>query len=372
METPNSTSMVGRLRQVGKRVVWLAWYNFQLLCIVYPFEAYWRVCALCEPTTWVFRRRVLERLNGGACHGGGRYAVLAMFPDGRISPYLLTAIESLNRLGVNIIAVSNAELTEEARDELLGLCRHLVVRRNVGRDFGAYKDGIRVVRELCDDVDRLILLNDSVIYLSDGLDALLRQFLGPEPYIGLTEVHDRHHHVQSFLMSFGAPVVNSRHFQGYWRRYIPVGTRRWSIHKGEVGLTEAMLGAGFQPKLVASLERLEAALVNDSDIKRAVELLPDRFFLEALDPNEVISHVLSVFTEKNQIHVGAFLLTRHAISPLFKRDIVSRGVYSAKRLETVSGVLGVDLQEMLQQQEIRPLPQHALWVERVLFRFGSV
>lgn len=357
---------------VARRALWLAWYNLQLIFIVYPMEGFWRVKALLDPRTWSSRRRIRGRLDGRLHHPGGSYAVLAMFREGQLSPYTLSAIDSLNRLKVNVVIVSNTVLTETVEELLRSRCRCLVVRDNIGRDFGAYKDGIRIVRGMDGHLKRLVLLNDSVIYLPDGLDEMFRKFMADEDYIGLTEVHDRHHHVQSFLMSFGASVLRDPRFLNYWRRYIPIGTRRWSIHMGEVGLTKAMMDAGYRPKLVASLGRLKVALERADVVSNIPALLPDRFVSTARQSTNLVSYVLSVFAEKNQIHVGAFLLTRYAISPLFKRDIVARGVYSEERLESISGILGVDLPELLRRQEIHPRRRHTSWINRMLFRFGSI
>jgi hypothetical protein len=357
---------------VARRVVWLAWYNLQLILVVYPIEALWRLSALCDHRTWSLQRRVKTLLEGDLKYAGGRFAVLAMFSEGRLSPYTLSAIDTLNRLRVNVVIVSNTALTESMREQLRSRCRCLVVRDNVGRDFGAYKDGIQIARSLERSLERLILLNDSVIYLPHEIDGLFTKFLGDEEYIGLTEVHDRHHHVQSFLMSFGPSVLRDPRFCVYWRRYIPIGTRRWSIHKGEVGLTRAMLAAGYRPSLVASLGRLKAALESDRENGDTLALLPDRFVPAGRASADPVAYILSLFREKNQIHVGAFLLTRYAISPLFKRDIVSRGVYSRERLESISGILGIDFPELLRRQEIHPPRRHLSWIDRILFRFGSI
>ncbi|WP_417768499.1 rhamnan synthesis F family protein [Stappia sp.] len=368
----NQPAFVGTIAYVARRALWLAWYNLQLIFIVYPAEGFWRVTALLNPRTWSYRRRVRAKLEGSVSHHGGTYAVFAMFREGELSPYTLSAIDSLNRLKVNIILVSNTVLTEAVQEKLRSRCRYVVIRDNIGRDFGAYKDGFSVLRETKEEIQRLVLLNDSVVYLLDGLDEMFRQFLGDNDYAGLTEVHDRHYHVQSFLMSFGASVLRDPRFLNYWRRYIPIGTRRWSIHKGEVGLTRMMLDCGFRPKLVASLERLKVALENDEKTDNIPALLPDRFAPAAYQSTNPVPYVLSVFGEKNQIHVGAFLLTRYAISPLFKRDIVARGVYSPERLKDISGILGLDLPMLLQQQEIHQRRRHTSWISRILFRFGSI
>ncbi len=256
------------------------WYYMKLFFIIYPIESYWRFNQRLDPRLYSVQRRINRTTDGRRVHEGGRFAVFVIYTKLGLQPFTRTAIDVLNKIGVNIVFVSNTKLSERMREELASNAFLVLERENLGRDFGAYKDGIHILRERVEDIDRLILMNDSVFYFPKGLEDVFSKLLGPEPFIGLTEVFEHHYHVQSFLVSFGRDVLEHKVFLQYWNNYKPISTRRWSIHKGEVGLTRAVVGkAGFQPTIIAHAGMLREYLRNGDfdDIKNYIDLLPVYF-----------------------------------------------------------------------------------------------
>ncbi|WP_428696426.1 rhamnan synthesis F family protein [Stappia sp.] len=253
------------------------WYMIKLLFIIYPIELYWRIKNRIDVRLYSFDRRLNRLTDGEIFYEGGRYAIFVVYTKLGLQPFTRTAIDALNKLGVNIVFVSNMKLSDTMREELAASGHLVVERENLGRDFGAYKDGIHLLRERDKNIERLILMNDSVFYFPEGLEDVFRKLVGPQPFIGFTEVFEHHYHVQSFLISFGREVIDHPQFLKYWREYRPISTRRWSIHKGEVGLTKMLVGkAGFQPTIIAHAamlrERLEG--VNFEELKASIDLLP--------------------------------------------------------------------------------------------------
>src|SRR5262249_20952941 len=127
------------------------------------------------------------------------------------------------------------------------------------------------------DIDRLMLVNDSLFFLERGLSKLIADLDGPQEFIGVTEVFEDHYHVQSFMLSLGPSVVRSTSFRKFWRRYRPISTRRWSIHKGEVRLTRRLTKAGFRPHVLFQAAQLIPYLRSRParEVLEAVRLLPN-------------------------------------------------------------------------------------------------
>src|SRR5215212_6819303 len=81
---------------------------------------------------------------------------------GIVHDYVHEQLRSLVAAGFRITFVSNApKFSQKSVAEIAVFCRRIVWRRNTGYDFGAYKDGIKAIGDL-DQVDRLLLMNDSV------------------------------------------------------------------------------------------------------------------------------------------------------------------------------------------------------------------
>src|SRR6476620_6609425 len=76
---------------------------------------------------------------------------------GIIHDYVHGQLQALVDAGFRVTFVSNAtKFSKESAAEVAPWCRQILWRRNVGYDFGAYKDGIMAVGDL-DQVDRLLL-----------------------------------------------------------------------------------------------------------------------------------------------------------------------------------------------------------------------
>ena len=100
-------------------------------------------------------------------------------------------------------------------------------------------------------IRKLILANDS-IYVLPGIEKTISDIQSSgEQYQGLTEVYEYHYHVGSHFLAFGESVLQSDWFRRFWRGYKPLSTRKHSIWKGEVGLTETLIQrAGFVPRIL--------------------------------------------------------------------------------------------------------------------------
>ena len=308
-----------------------------------------------DPRLYSEGKRVRRVYDGTSVKPGGKFLVFLLYAHERVPLFTQTFIDAVQRSTFNLVLVSNAELGDSLKAALLPACRLLIERANVGRDFGAYKDGISIVTKRFPEIARLVLGNDSVAFLPENLDALLRALDGPEDFIGVSEVYDHHYHVASFLLSFGPRVLRSEAFGRFWRNYLPIGTRRWAILKGEGPLTATLLKAGFRPHVLFRLSTLRQHLRSVGDVNDLKPLLPPGIFatisgsaerdLPALirhlsgrapPPRPVADAVIQAAMATNQLHGAGFLFKRFMGLPVVKRDICYRQIHP---LEQVAAVL---------------------------------
>ena len=278
---------------------------FDFILVIYPIEIAMRFWFCLDPRVYRTKWRIKTITEGSAPQKSNKYVLLVLFARFRIPVFTQTLIDAINRSDLNLVVISNTELSPALRDELLERSRLLIERVNLGRDFGAYKDGMEIVATRFANIDRLVLMNDSLFYFENGLDDMLQQLCGDEDLIGVTETFEYHYHIQSFILSFSNRLLQHERFKRYWRRYLPLSTRRWAIHKGEVGFTRRMMKSGVRPLILyhgpALMEHLRAKPARV--LLDAVRYLPtffrrnlskefDVFRLEQLEAsNETISAV---------------------------------------------------------------------------------
>lgn len=260
------------------RLTRMGW-NVELFTIIYPIEMVMRLWYHLDPRVYSERLRIRQVSAGRSRKKGDRFVLFVLYTRHTIPAFTRTVLDAIERSPLNLVISTNAKITPELRDELLGKCQLLVERADLGRDFGGYKDGIKILEQHFGTPERLILLNDSLFFFEKGLDAFLRELDGSEELIAMTEVFEHHYHLGSFAISFGPPVLKSKAFRRYWHRYRPITTRRWSIHRGEVGLTKMLMKGGFRPKVLYHGAQLIPYLNHQEarDFLEAVRLLPTSF-----------------------------------------------------------------------------------------------
>lgn len=346
-----------------------------------------------DPRLYFEALRVRSVIDGSNHKATKKFAIFLLYSSGPLPRFTLNLIESFKRSPFNLVIVSNKQLDESSSAHLLSRCSLLVERANVGRDFGGYKDGISVVLSRFPEVERLVIANDSVFFLEDGLDHIVAGLDGADAFIGVSEVHDHHYHIASFMMSFGRGVIQSPAFRRFWQRYLPISTRRWAIFKGEGDLTATLVEAGFRPHVLFQAEHLREHLTVRPPLEFSdlVELLPigvrnemsARFdkLAERLQRgpagirtmgNEIASIVIGAIMARNQMHAGGFLFHKYLGLPVIKRDIVYREICSLQEIPRILNTLDpIDLNEIMTDLRRREPASRLGPLRKVFYRHSA-
>jgi hypothetical protein len=250
--------------------------RLELYYMVYPIEGLMRLWYHLDPRIYAEPLRIRQVSEGRIVRKGNRHVLFTFYDRYVIPAFTDTVLEAIRRRGLNLVISTNARITPAVREALLARCSLLIERADLGRDFGGYKDGISIIQQRFGAPDRLILLNDSLFYFQEGLDDFVAALDGEADVIAMTEVFEHHYHLGGFALSLSGRALESRRVRKYWRKYRPIPTRRWSVHKGEVGLTRTLMKAGFKPHVLYHGARLLPHLVqlDSRQFLQAVKLLP--------------------------------------------------------------------------------------------------
>ncbi|KAA5612501.1 lipopolysaccharide biosynthesis protein [Rhodovastum atsumiense] len=161
-------------------------------------------------------------------------------------------VAALKAAGFSVIFVTNSgRLRREALFALQSLCAGIIIRRNIGYDFGAMREVIEHLDLPRADTEMLLLVNDSVYGPLRPLDDILaRMDFNQADVWGLTESWQRRYHLQSFFLAFGRTALTDPAFRNFWRKVRPVTSKWWVISRYEIGLTQAMVKAGLRVEAV--------------------------------------------------------------------------------------------------------------------------
>jgi Rhamnan synthesis protein F len=198
------------------------------------------------------RQTVTEWPQGGTVLGA-RVAIFCHFDRGGIvREHVLQYIRSLNAAGFSIALVSNSgRLKPAALEEIRSLCAAVLVRRNVGYDFGAWRDALERLDLPRTNTEILLLVNDSVYGPLQSIESTLSQIdFSLADVWGLTESWQSRYHLQSFFLAIAPRVMGSPAWRQFWMNVRPVPSKLWVIDRYEVGLSQVLLQAGFRCRAV--------------------------------------------------------------------------------------------------------------------------
>lgn len=165
-----------------------------------------------------------------------------------IDPYVLYYLEALNQAGTDIVFLSASEAMPPEEDQkLVALCRRVVIKKNIGYDFGAWRLGMALMEHELGDYDRLILCNDSIYAPLHSFGEMFRKMDAHDyDFWGITDNNDYENHIQSYFMVFSPTVFMQAFFYDFWRGIRSFRYKENIIVNYEVGLSKMLKAHGYK------------------------------------------------------------------------------------------------------------------------------
>lgn len=163
-------------------------------------------------------------------------------PHDSVDTYVMAYINSLYDLGFEILFVSSAvKLQQEDIEALKQKCIKIIVKENIGYDFGSWKIGIDAIGD-CSDCVQIVLANDSVYGPLFPLQEMFEVMNARScDFWGVTDSYELGYHIQSYFLVFGRNIIRSPAFQQYWESY-DFHTSKWVVvHQYEIGTTKRFM-----------------------------------------------------------------------------------------------------------------------------------
>lgn len=207
---------------------------------------------------------------------GRSYAIFAMTGARGVGEDVWRMLSLLRRMTVNTVAVVNGRLNEKDLADL-GECVHrIMVRPNLGRDFGGWRAATLKMYDERVECERVLYLNDSVYFLDvPELEEFFRNILDlgrDYDLAAATESREHSYHLQSYVLAITGEVFGNQAIQAFWRDYRPYNLRIHAINAGEIGLSRVFCRCRFRKKVLYSLSALSHILNSLSPAERFRDL----------------------------------------------------------------------------------------------------
>jgi hypothetical protein len=192
-----------------------------------------------------------ERGDGAPERLGSRVAVFCHFDrHGRIRDHTRLYIKALQAEGLEIVFVTNSRrLAPEDLAWVRGRTARLVVRRNRGYDFAAWRDAMVACGLPSEDTRFLLIANDSVYGPLRPLGPILRRInFDIADVWSATDSWQHRFHLQSFFVAFGPKALHHEEFATFWRSVANVQSKWWVVMRYELGMSRGLIAAGLRCK----------------------------------------------------------------------------------------------------------------------------
>jgi len=274
--------------------------------------------------------RIFRLHKNGAIHAEGQkitgphdFAIFAIYPRAGVLESTLRAIQHCVDNNIHVISVLNQ--THSTSEFASQIKQHhpsatILIRPNIGRDFGAYKFGFEYLMKTKKSFNYVYFLNDSIIYtptFSKVMNEIAKHDDIPWKCLFVNTQH--YVHAQSFFLRFSKEIVNSKAFRNFWHKYYPTFQRRKTIRYGEQELSKILLNSHYTPIPYFSHQMINPEFVKSLTAPEIMALFEKnnttRLFGWEREEKVLMTRASDIFARKNATHLLGLPLTRFAGAP---------------------------------------------------------
>jgi len=269
-------------------------------------------------------------------------------------------IKTLKQAGFAVVYINNDRSNPEAADVLDSLCWRVFDRRNIGRDFGGFRDGVLLLHgeghlERC---QLLCMANDSMQFIpgrnAQALVAALEAFAASEKQALFSHIsHQVQTHYQSYFQVLKPEIFRSRPFLQFWKDYRPLSHRGHCIYNGEIALSHTVYRRFPAVDTLYTSDKLQEVLESHYSAEGGVpaeevlRLMPSPartsqrrkigYSLQQLmrqsDQHEKLTgaqlySIADLIENGNPSHIAAFLYPVYLHCPFVKHDLCTAGSFT--------------------------------------------
>ncbi|MCP9860314.1 MULTISPECIES: rhamnan synthesis F family protein [unclassified Cyanobium] len=269
-------------------------------------------------------------------------------------------LQALKQAGFSTFFINNCTTDSEDIAEISSLVWRMFDRENIGRDFGAFKDGVLMLNDE-GHLKRCLYLaiaNDSMQFIPGrNADELIKriQRFKESPAKGLFShiSHQIQTHYQSYFQILKPEIFRSNRFLDFWQNYQHLSHRGHCIYQGEIALSSEVYRHFYPVEVLYTSDDLIEVLlatykheggVPGGDLLRLMPS-PSRTaengligyslgqLLESVSKGKPLTTfqaftIADLIENSNPSHIAAFLYPFFLHCPLVKHDLCIAGSFT--------------------------------------------
>jgi glycosyltransferase involved in cell wall biosynthesis len=208
--------------------------------------------------------RLIESLSDKKL--GSKVCVFSHFDnDGQIKKYVIHYLKVLSE-HFDIIFVSTAEKMKiEELNKIAPYVHQSIVKKNVGYDFGAWKTGIEIIKKSTENLELLLLCNDSVFGPLSDLSVVINKMKAERKNVfSISDSFEIKYHLQSYFVLYDSMALNSSTFIDFWNEFSIYENKQELIVQNEIGFSQLLLESELE--IGALVPATELGYLNNSHI----------------------------------------------------------------------------------------------------------
>ena len=292
-------------------------------------------------------------------------------PRGLIESNII-AIQFLVSKGYDVFVVSNGRLSNADIEKLQNICWKIIIRKNIGYDFGGYRCGLRFLRQEKILLNNLALINDSIWFpIIDDKTLLFDSSHKITDFGGAVCLKNLNAKLEYLILSYWIilqrHILNSDKFWTFWDKYIPTSNKTLTVKLGERGLSSHMIKSGFKADGIFTNESFMFAIKSASNNELRLTLKYGSY-TDLLFENESL-HLLNTFENSDHWRNLCFDFIQNVVN---RRGFLHSFCYASISILNVPFLKknNLELQKRMRQQYINavlandlPKPPLPIWLE---------
>jgi hypothetical protein len=284
-----------------------------------------------------------------------KYIIYSIFCSTKIPNNILVFINFFINKNYTIYLINNSKLQDISNLKNLKII--YVERDNLGRDFGGYQCGYKLISETLAEskkLEEVVFINQSVLILNDRLEKFYKKLKSnsDSDVLFLSDSFERKWHGASWFFKLNNEAFFSNSIKNFFYNYKPLNSRPYAIEKGEIAFSQLVLNEGFSIQVLFNQNIIKEKMLLESsdflDYRSLYNLLPIGFIhnkLRLVNPS-LLSEFFLFAADKNSTHNFSLLLLKYFDSfPFLKKDIINRGVFKHNQIDENLYSYSMDLED---------------------------
>jgi lipopolysaccharide biosynthesis protein len=212
-----------------------------------------------DPTPVIALR---QRIDGSGPSTARRLILFAHYdPDSIVDDHIVYQISALVKVGCSVAVITSADHDDELK-KLMPFTSHILVRDNIGRDFGAWYLALQELRDVIGSYDYVIWMNDSIYFPLFDLEPMFSK-MEQEKYDfwGIVDSYNARWHVMSWFWAFGRRSIEAGWFDWFMKEYNPAHTKWAQIHNYEMRLPELIKKSGLKTGVYIEAQEVRSQIL---------------------------------------------------------------------------------------------------------------